>query len=68
MLGDVVDVFGKRFDKIDHDLAAKASKEQVVSLQIQVNSIEGNIRDMQHTRLHARVADLEEKAFGKARA
>ena len=32
MLGDLVDVFGKRFDKIERDMA---TKDQVVALRIQ---------------------------------
>ena len=44
-----------------------ATKEQIIALHGQVNAIETNIRGMQHVRLHARVADLEEKVFGKAR-
>jgi hypothetical protein len=32
-----------------------------------VNSIETEIRSMKHTKLHARVADLEEEVFGTAR-
>ena len=38
------------------------------SLDTQVASIETQLRDMKHTKLHARVADLEEKVFGAARA
>ena len=43
-------------------------KQQIVTLHAQVNSIETQLRDMKHTKLHARVADLEEKAFGTSRA
>ena len=45
-----------------------ATKDQIVALHTQVNSIETQLRDMKHTKLHARVADLEEKVFGAARA
>lgn len=38
-----------------------ATKDQVFGLQTQVNAIETDIRDMKHPKLHARVADLEEK-------
>ena len=44
-----------------------ATKEQVVALHQQVNAIESHLRDMQHTKLQSRVADLEENVFGKAR-
>jgi hypothetical protein len=61
MLGDVVDVFGKRFDKIE---ATMATKEQVLELQTQVNSIEGQLRE---TKINHRLGDLEVELFGKAR-
>jgi hypothetical protein len=44
-----------------------ATKDQVFTLQTQVNGIETQLRDMQHLKLHARVADLEEKVFGTSR-
>ena len=43
-------------------------KGDIVSVARQVNSIETQLRDMKHTKLHSRVADLEEKVFGEARA
>lgn len=46
----------------------KATKEQLVALHGQVNSIETQLRDMKHTKLHARVADLEEEVFGETRS
>jgi hypothetical protein len=45
-----------------------ATKEQIVSLHTQVNAIETQLRDIKHTKLHARIADLEEKVFGATRA
>jgi hypothetical protein len=65
MLGDVVDIFGKRFDKIERDMA---TKDQIVALHAQVNSIETQLRGMKHGRLETRVADLEDKVFGTARS
>lgn len=44
-----------------------ATKEQVFALQTQVNSIENDIRGMKQSKLEFRVADLEEKVFGKVR-
>jgi hypothetical protein len=44
------------------DLQELATKEQLVALYTQVNSI-----DMRHVKLQSRVADLEEKVFGEAR-
>ncbi len=44
-----------------------ARKDQIVALHEQVTSIETELRDMKHTKLHACVADLEEKVFGAAR-
>jgi prefoldin subunit 5 len=52
---------------IKHETRGKATKEQIVSLHGQVNAIETQLRGMQHTKLHARVADVEEKVFGRAR-
>jgi hypothetical protein len=43
-------------------------KGDIVRVSEQVASIETQLRDMKHTKLHARVADLEEKVFGTARA
>jgi hypothetical protein len=42
-------------------------KGEIFSLQQQVTSIETQLRDMRHTKLHARAADLEEEVFGKPR-
>ena len=49
---------------IKHDMA---TKDQIIALHTQVNSVETELRDMKHTKLHARVADLEEKVFGETR-
>jgi hemerythrin superfamily protein len=45
-----------------------ATKDQIIALHTQVNSIETELRSMKHTKLHARVANLEEKVFGETRA
>ena len=45
-----------------------ATKDQVIALHTQVNSIEGQVRGMKHVKLEDRVGDLEEKVFGKVRA
>jgi hypothetical protein len=45
-----------------------ATKDQVIALHTQVNSIETELRGMKHIKLEGRVADLEEKVFGKVRA
>jgi hypothetical protein len=42
-------------------------KGDILSLRTQLNSIETEIRQMRHSRLEVRVADLEEKVFGKSR-
>ena len=44
-----------------------ATKEQIITLHTQIGSIETQLRDMRHTKLHSRVSDLEEKVFGRAR-
>ena len=43
-------------------------KGDIVRVSEQVASIETQLRDMKHTKLHARVAGLEEKVFGATRA
>ena len=43
-------------------------KGDIGALATQVNSIETQLRDMKHTKLQSRVADLEEKVFGETRA
>ncbi len=42
-------------------------KGDIAHLSEQVNSIETEIRGMKHSKLEFRVADLEEKVYGKAR-
>ena len=39
----------------------------VIRLGEQVNSIETQLKEIKHTHLEARVADLEQHAFGKVR-
>ena len=43
-----------------------ATKDQIITLHAQVNSIEMQLRAASNTKLHSRVADLEEKVFGKS--
>lgn len=64
MLGDVVEVFGKRFDKIDRDMA---TKEHIVALHTQLNGIETDIKTTKGYKLPSRMADVEEELFGKSR-
>jgi hypothetical protein len=45
-----------------------ATKDQIIALHTQVNSIETQLRGMKHVKVEGRVADLEEKIFGKVRA
>jgi hypothetical protein len=45
-----------------------ATKDQLFVLQGQVNSIEGQIREMNHGKLEVRVGDLEEKVFSEIRS
>ena len=47
------------------DMGGLATKEQLFGLQTQVNSIESQLRHMNHGKLEVRVADLEEEVFGK---
>lgn len=46
------------------DVEKLATKEQLYSLQTQVNSIERQLRE---TRTETRLGDLEEKVFGASR-
>jgi hypothetical protein len=50
------------------DLENLATKDDVAAIHTQVNSIETQLRGMNHVKLEGRVADLEEKVFGKVRA
>jgi len=43
-------------------------KHDILRLSEQVTSIEGDIRSMKRAKLEFRVADFEEKVFGKSRA
>ena len=38
----------------------KSHNKELITFHTQVNSIETQLRDMKHTKLHARVADLED--------
>ena len=55
-------------ESVAHVVKHMATKDQVIALHTQVNSIETQLRDMKHVKLQSRVADLEEKVFGAARA
>lgn len=61
----------KGFGAVASDIADikrdMATKDQVIALHTQVNSIERQLRDMKHIKLEDRVAGLEEKVFGKVR-
>ena len=50
---------------LDKRIDGLATKEQLAALHTQVNSIERHLRD---TKIEVRLADLEEKVFGKVRA
>jgi hypothetical protein len=56
------------FGAIAEDISRLATKDQTIALHTQVYSIETQLRDMKHTNLQSRVADLEEKVFGETRA
>ena len=55
-------------DTVAHVVKHMATKDQIVSLHTQVNSLETQVRGMKHVKLEGRVADLEDKVFGKVRA
>ena len=56
------------FGAVAEDISKLATKDQVIALHTQVNSIETQLRGMKHVKLQSRVADLEEKVFGETRA
>ena len=55
-------------DTMAHVVKHMATKDQIVSLHTQVNSIETQVRGINHVKLEGRIADLEDKVFGKVRA
>ncbi len=55
------------FGAVAEDISKLATKDQIIALHTQVNSIETELRSMKHTKLQARVADLEEEVFGETR-
>ena len=69
-IGSVEERMEEAFAPVAEDIGdikrEMATKDQLFALQTQVTGIETTMRTMQHTKLHARVADLEEKAFGAA--
>ena len=67
-LTKLVEAIAEDVTGIDERLDSLATKEQVVGLHTQVHSIETELRGMKHTKLQARVADLEEEVFGETRA
>jgi hypothetical protein len=65
MLGYVVEHMATKDD------IAEIRKEMgtgLFGLQTQLNSVEAEIREMKQARLEPRVADLEEKLFGRTRS
>jgi hypothetical protein len=62
----------KGFASVADDMAdirkEAATKEQIIALHTQVNSIETQLKGMHHTKLLDRVAGLEEEVFGESRA
>lgn len=64
MLGFVVEHMTTKDDLKE---MRKELKGDLFTLQTQVNNIESDIRYMKNAHLEVRVADLEEKVFGKAR-
>ena len=52
------------FGAVAEDISKLATKDQVLALHVQVNSIEGQLKE---TRTEARLGNLEEKVFGAAR-
>ena len=53
------------FGAIANDMA---TKDQLIDLHTQVNSIERQLRGMKHGKLEDRVAAIEQEVFGEVRA
>ena len=45
-----------------------ATKDQLIAIHTQVNSIKRQLRDMKHVKLEDRVAAIEQELFGQVRA
>jgi hypothetical protein len=58
----------KGFAAIAEDVANLATKDQVITLHGQANSIEVEIRSMKQAKLESRVGDLEDAVFGTSKA
>jgi hypothetical protein len=56
------------FGAVAEDILKLATKDQIIALHTQVNAIETGIRTIKGQKLATRVADLEDKVFGKARS
>ena len=56
------------FGAVAEDISKLATKDQIIALHTQVNSIETDLRDTKRYKLVTRVADLEEEVFGETRA
>ena len=67
-LTKLVEAIAEDVTGIDERLETLATKDQIIALHTQVNSIETDIRDTKRQKLVTRVSDFEEKVFGKARA
>jgi hypothetical protein len=50
------------------ELEKLATKDQIIALHTQVNSIEAQLRSMNYVKIEDRIATLEEKVFGEVRA
>jgi hypothetical protein len=63
MLGDVIDVFGKRFDKIDDELVAVKGKVDGTNRRLDAEA-------MQRTdlKIPRRLRDLEQEVYGPDRS
>ena len=63
MLGDLIDVFGKRFDKVDDEVAAVKSKLDGTNRRLDTEAMQRS-----DLKLPRRVHDLEEETFGPGRS
>jgi hypothetical protein len=67
-LGEMLSHVVKHMETLATKDDLKKIDNKIDNLQIKVNGIEGQLRNMNHVKLVDRVCDLEEKVFGAARA
>ena len=57
----------RSFAAVAEDISKLGTKEQLIALHTQVNSIEVQLRGVKHDKLDTRVTKLEDEVFGHTR-